>query len=401
MAVYAGIDWGGTAHAVCVLDESAVPLAQFEVKHEAAGLAELGMRLRKFVHTPSELRSPSSDPPACWSTPWWRPALRSSRSTRTSSRPAGRATGPPPASAIRATPTCWPTSCAPTAIASARSAPSPTRSGRCAPWCAAATTWSGIGSPWPTSCAPCWRASGPAPPLSSPTSTARSRWPSSSATRPRKAPLASARSACAASWPAHAYCGRRTPSPCSRGCAPPPMDRSASRSRGQGRTRPRPRAHARDPGRPARHPERRIEHAVAALPDGQIVMSFPRSGRICAAQILAELGDVRERFPTEPSSPPRPASPRHLPVRQVPRRRLPLGLQQAPARRLITWADNSRHACPGPPTSTRARDDAVPTPPRRPHPRPRLGARAVALLDRPTPYDPAKHHAAASLLATA
>ena len=41
---------------------------------------------------------------------------------------------------------------------------------------------------------------------------------------------------------------------------------------------------------------RRIEHTVAALPDGKIVMSFPRAGRICAAQILAELGDVRERF---------------------------------------------------------------------------------------------------------
>lgn len=43
----------------------------------------------------------------------------------------------------------------------------------------------------------------------------------------------------------------------------------------------------------------RIEHAVAELPDGRIVMSFPRAGRLCAAQILAELGDVRERFPTE------------------------------------------------------------------------------------------------------
>jgi len=43
----------------------------------------------------------------------------------------------------------------------------------------------------------------------------------------------------------------------------------------------------------------RIEHAVAELPDGKIVMSFPRAGRICAAGILAELGDVRERFPTE------------------------------------------------------------------------------------------------------
>lgn len=43
----------------------------------------------------------------------------------------------------------------------------------------------------------------------------------------------------------------------------------------------------------------RIEHAEAELPDGRIVMSFPRAGRICAARILAELGDVRERFPTE------------------------------------------------------------------------------------------------------
>ena len=43
---------------------------------------------------------------------------------------------------------------------------------------------------------------------------------------------------------------------------------------------------------------RRIERFVASLPDGQIIMSFPRAGHVCAAQILAELGDVRERFPT-------------------------------------------------------------------------------------------------------
>ena len=43
---------------------------------------------------------------------------------------------------------------------------------------------------------------------------------------------------------------------------------------------------------------RRIERFVASLPDGRIIMSFPRAGRVCAAQILAELGDVRERFPS-------------------------------------------------------------------------------------------------------
>lgn len=43
----------------------------------------------------------------------------------------------------------------------------------------------------------------------------------------------------------------------------------------------------------------RIEHHVASLDDGQILMSFPRAGRICAAQILAELGSVRERFASD------------------------------------------------------------------------------------------------------
>ena len=40
----------------------------------------------------------------------------------------------------------------------------------------------------------------------------------------------------------------------------------------------------------------RIEHCVESSQDGRIIMSFPRAGRICAAQILSELGSVRERF---------------------------------------------------------------------------------------------------------
>ncbi|HQD16802.1 MAG TPA: IS110 family transposase [Ottowia sp.] len=43
---------------------------------------------------------------------------------------------------------------------------------------------------------------------------------------------------------------------------------------------------------------KRIEQFMTELPDGLLMMSFPRSGEICAAQILAELGDVRERFPS-------------------------------------------------------------------------------------------------------
>lgn len=41
----------------------------------------------------------------------------------------------------------------------------------------------------------------------------------------------------------------------------------------------------------------RIEHSIESSDDGRILMSFPRAGRVCAAQILAELGSVRERFP--------------------------------------------------------------------------------------------------------
>src|SRR5690606_19318862 len=42
-----------------------------------------------------------------------------------------------------------------------------------------------------------------------------------------------------------------------------------------------------------------IEHAVAQLEVGQVVMSFPRAGKVNAAQIVAELGDDPERFQTE------------------------------------------------------------------------------------------------------
>jgi len=43
----------------------------------------------------------------------------------------------------------------------------------------------------------------------------------------------------------------------------------------------------------------RIEHHIAHSDDGRILMSFPRAGRICAAQILAELGSVRARFDSD------------------------------------------------------------------------------------------------------
>jgi transposase len=43
----------------------------------------------------------------------------------------------------------------------------------------------------------------------------------------------------------------------------------------------------------------RIAHKVAELPDRKILMSFPRTCWICAAQILAKLGDLREHFQSD------------------------------------------------------------------------------------------------------
>jgi transposase len=90
----------------------------------------------------------------------------------------------------------------------------------------------------------------------------------------------------------------------------------------------------------------RIEHDVAELPDGKIVMSFPRAGRICAAQILSELGDVRERFLTEDQL---AAEAGVCPVTHQSGKSRGVLFRWAcnhRLRRAITgFADNSRHAC--------------------------------------------------------
>jgi transposase len=90
----------------------------------------------------------------------------------------------------------------------------------------------------------------------------------------------------------------------------------------------------------------RIEQAVAQLPDGRIVMSFPRAGRINAAQILAELGDVRERFPTEEQL---AAEAGVCPVTHASGKSRGVVFRWACNKKLrvalTCFADNSRHAC--------------------------------------------------------
>jgi transposase len=89
----------------------------------------------------------------------------------------------------------------------------------------------------------------------------------------------------------------------------------------------------------------RIEHDVQQLADGKLVMSFPRAGKINAAQILAELGDVRERFQTEDQL---AAEAGVCPVTYESGKSRGVGFRWACNHRLraaiTTWADNSRHA---------------------------------------------------------
>lgn len=146
----------------------------------------------------------------------------------------------------------------------------------------------------------------------------------------------------------------------------------------------------------------RIEHELAQLPDGQLLMSFPRTGRINAAQILAELGSVRERFATEAQL---AAEAGVAPVTQQSGKSRAVTFRWACNRRLrtalTTWADNSRHQSAwAKAIYTRARARGA----RHPHAI-RILARAwVRILWRAwqnrTPYDPQLHRSAQKPLAT-
>ena len=140
---------------------------------------------------------------------------------------------------------------------------------------------------------------------------------------------------------------------------------------------------------------------MANLPDGKIVMSFPRAGRICAAQILAEMGDVRARFPTEGHL---AAEAGVCPVTHASGKSRGVVFRWACNKNLraaITcWADNSRHACTWAASIyAKARSRGC----KHPH-AVRILARAwVRVLWRAwqnaAAYDPAKHTAAARVVA--
>ncbi len=88
-----------------------------------------------------------------------------------------------------------------------------------------------------------------------------------------------------------------------------------------------------------------IAVALEAHPDGAVFQSFPRAGEVNAAQLLAEIGDVRERFPSDDVLAMEAGV---VPVTRRSGKAKSVGFRWACNKRLrravTTWADNTRHA---------------------------------------------------------
>lgn len=146
----------------------------------------------------------------------------------------------------------------------------------------------------------------------------------------------------------------------------------------------------------------RLEHALATLADGRLLMSFPRAGRVCAAQILAELGDVRHRFQTEEQL---AAEAGMCPVTHASGKSRGVVFRWACNHRLrqaiACFADNSRHSSTWAAELYRAARRRGCT---HPHAIRILGRAWVRVLWRAwtdrKPYNPAQHRAAQRITAT-
>lgn len=223
------------------------------------------------------------------------------------SKPRGPAM-PPPAGVMPGMPSSRRTSRGPTATASGRSSRSPTRPVRCAPRSAPATIWPPSGGRSPISSARCRRASGPAPPRSSPPSTRPS--PCSPAPPRRTVPSGSAKDALPPSLPGITPADVALSPTCWRASTtlpPPPAARLNKEAQGA-----LVRAFVAVLGPLVRQPQHlhgAVEQAVAGHADGPIAPSLPRAGRVNAAQVLAEPGDDGGSAPTS-TSPRKRALPR-------------------------------------------------------------------------------------------
>ncbi len=399
MPYHGGLDWGGAAHAVCVVDATGRIVARIEARHDAAGLADMLARLKR-VAPPAELPVAIERPSGLIVDALveaGHPVIPIHPNVVKACRPRYRAAGGksdpgdaymladilrtdghrfrplmPLSDDIRAL----------RALVRARddlvsqrvTLANQLRSLLEGFWPGAATVFAAIDSPIALAFV--------------------SRYPTpDSASRLGEKRMASFMAQ-------HAYSGRRTPAELlARLRAAPTGLASNAEAKAKGEVvRALASLLERLVGEIAKLSSR-VEHAVAELPDGKIVMSFPRAGRINAAQILAELGDVRERFPTEDQfaaeagvAPVTHASGKSRGV--VFRWACNKNLRQA----ITCFADNSRHA------SSWAADIYA-----RARQRGCKHAHAVRILARAwvrvlwrawqdgTGYDPAKHKAAARI----
>ncbi|HYI81922.1 MAG TPA: IS110 family transposase [Acetobacteraceae bacterium] len=347
MSLFAGLDWGSTGHAVCVLDERGALVLRLEVRHDAAGLAELALRLRRLVpqgelavaiERPSglvvETLLAAGHPvvpihpnivKAC------RPRYRAAGAKSDPGdafmladilRTDGHRFAPltPVSDAIKAL----------RAMVRGRDDLVATRVGLANQlrsllegfWPGAGLIFADVDSP----IALAFLARYPTP---------------ESACRLGLRRLA-------AFLAQHRYCGRRSSEDLlARLRAAPRGFAGAAEADAKGEV-VRALVRALETIVAAlRELSSRIEHAVEDLPDGRIVMSFPRAGRICAAAILAELGDVRERFQTDAQL---AAEAGVSPVTHASGKSRGVLFRWACNHRLraavTCWADNSRHASP-------------------------------------------------------
>lgn len=293
---FAGLDWASQTHAVCILDTQGAVRERFDIPHDAAGLAELKRRLATYGNPPVAIERPSGlivdalveggfsvvpiHPNVVKAT---RPRYRSHGAKSDASdaylladllRTDGHRFSPlaPQGDEIRALRAL--VRGRDDLVAARVQLANQLRSLLESFWPGAAAVFADVDSPialafierYPT-----------------PESAAR--------LGPKRM---------AAFCGQHAYSGRRSPdellarlraAPCVA-CGELEMDAKGELARSLARTLARLVDEI-------RRLSSRIEYQVAAVEDGRLVMSFPRAGRICAAQILAELGSVRERFDSD------------------------------------------------------------------------------------------------------
>lgn len=146
----------------------------------------------------------------------------------------------------------------------------------------------------------------------------------------------------------HAYCGRRSPQALLERLRSAPAGLAAElESETKGQLVRSLVAVLRPLVQQIRELDGLIAAHLAQHPDGEILQSFPRTGTTNAAQILAELGDDRLRFPTEDQL---AAEGGVAPVTHTSGKHRAVACRFACNKRLrqalTTWADNSRHAHP-------------------------------------------------------